>query len=355
MHSSNRNSIMASTSKHQRGISILIATYNGASRITETIEHIGAQKGLDEFDCELLVIDNASKDDTFAVAEAACARLPEKIVSRVLRQPIPGKNAALEMGYAEARYEYVAICDDDNFLDPNYLKTGYRIMEAIPQIGALGGLGIAVFEQEAPSWCPEGYACGPQGSHNGDISDITKGERCAVFGAGCIYRMSALNKLKELGFENILSTRRGQRVDASGEDYELCHALALAGYKIWYDERLVFHHLMPASRMTLAKLFSLRRGDGVQDYVLRMYVKGLRRRSMSYFYLVRFWFKSLYKATMSTLESGLKCLFKRNIRHRCQLACAQYRLLTVLNIPYCVRASRKFMKFWKQLKKHHYV
>ncbi len=346
---------MSSNSKNPNGITILIATYNGASRIGETIAHIGAQEGTEEFGCELIVIDNASRDDTAAVAETACAQLPENIPFRILHQPVPGKNAALEMGYAEARYEYVLICDDDNFLAPDYLKTGFRIMEAIPLIGALGGLGVAVFEEEAPPWCPDGYACGPQGSRSGDISDITKGERCAVFGAGCIYRMSALDRLRELGFENILSTRRGQKVDASGEDYELCHALALAGYKIWYDERLVFRHLMPASRMTVSKLLSLRRGDGVQDYVLRLYTKALRRRSMSNLYLVRFWVKSLYKATIATVESNLKYLFKRNLKHRCQAACAKYRLLTVLDLPYCVRASRKFMKFWRQLKANHYV
>lgn len=342
-------------STHKKGITILIATYNGASRITETISYIGAQKGLDEFDCELIVIDNASHDNTRDMAKAACERLPKNIPFQVLQQPIAGKNAALEVGYAAAKYEYILICDDDNFLAPDYLLTGFRIMEAIPQIGALGGLGVAVFETEAPDWCPEGYACGPQGSRSGDISDVAKGERCAVFGAGCFYRMSALRQLQSLGFENILSTRRGQRVDVSGEDYELCHAMALIGYKIWYDDRLLFRHLMPAARMTIAKLLSLKKGDGVQDYVLRLYVKALRRRSMSPLYLVRFWFKSLYKAVVTSVEFSLKYLFKRTIKHRCQMACAQYRLITVLDIPYCIRVSRKFMKFWKQLEMNHYV
>ena len=346
---------MVLTGTYKNGVTILIATYNGASRIAETIAHIAVQKGLDEFDCELIVIDNASTDNTSAVAESACAQLPAKIPFRIMHQPVSGKNAALEMGYAAAQYAYVLICDDDNLLAPDYLQTGYRIMEAIPKIGALGGLGVAVFEAEAPDWCPEGYACGPQGSRSGDITDIEKGERCAVFGAGCFYRMSALEQLWKLGFENILSTRRGQRVDASGEDYELCHAMALIGYKIWYDERLQFHHLMPAARMTIAKLLSLKKGDGVQDYVLRLYIKALRRRSMSRLYLVRFWFKSLYKAVITSVEFSLKYLFQRTIKHRCQMACAQYRLITVLDIPYCVRASKQFMKFWKQLEMNHYV
>jgi hypothetical protein len=37
---------------------------------------------------------------------------------------------------------------------------------------------------------------------------------------------------------------------SSGGDDELCYALRLLGYKIWYDERLYFKHFIPKDRLT---------------------------------------------------------------------------------------------------------
>ncbi len=44
-------------------------------------------------------------------------------------------------------------------------------------------------------------------------------------------------------------TDREENGLSAGGDYELCYAIALAGYDIWYDERLVFKHFMPQKRI----------------------------------------------------------------------------------------------------------
>ena len=72
--------------------SVIICTYNGAARIAMVIEALALQTQASET-WELLVIDNASTDDTGAVTERS---LQEKLAGhgRVVREERPGLSFA---------------------------------------------------------------------------------------------------------------------------------------------------------------------------------------------------------------------------------------------------------------------
>jgi dolichyl-phosphate beta-glucosyltransferase len=74
-------------------------------RIAPTLERVKQYLGQQDYQWEILVVDNASIDATREVAEAAGAE--------VLSEPLRGKGAAVRKGMLAARGEYVLFSDAD--------------------------------------------------------------------------------------------------------------------------------------------------------------------------------------------------------------------------------------------------
>ncbi|MET4106918.1 glycosyltransferase [Hymenobacter sp. UYP22] len=255
----------------ERGITVLICTYNSAARIKETLQALARQQ-VDpaKFAVEVLLVDNASTDATSQVAADAFAALSFPFPYRLLYEGKSGKSHALEQGFATACYEYVCIVDDDNWLEDNYLSIAWDIMEHDPKIGALGGIGRPECEITPPQWFAEFaviYAADKQATHQGDITRHPS----YVYGAGCVVRKQAWKKIYEAGFTSMLTGRHGDKL-TSGEDNEMCYAFVLAGYKIWYDERLRFQHFIPAKRLTWNYVERIFAGNAESEAALRPYL-----------------------------------------------------------------------------------
>jgi hypothetical protein len=97
-------------------------------------------------------------------------------------------------------------------------------------------------------------------------------------------RQSAWRQLVSQGFRYLLVGRQGSAL-SSGEDTELCCALILSGWKLWYEPRLRLQHCIPASRLQWSYLRRLRRGFGAAsvgldayDYAREGLPPGVRRR-----------------------------------------------------------------------------
>jgi len=228
------------------GVSIVICTYNGASKLPETLRHLANQEVPKDIQWELIIVNNASTDNTANVAVKEWRKFESPISFTVITEPKQGLTFARERGFNEARFDYILLCDDDNWLQPDFISTAQNIMMKNPQVGVLGGLGEPVYEAEPPSWIienPKIIAVGPQAPQSGKV------ESNKVSGAGCIVRKSAYMQLKELGFKGLLSDRKGSEL-SSGGDYELCYALAVIGYEIWYSDKLKFKHFITKERLT---------------------------------------------------------------------------------------------------------
>lgn len=227
-----------------QGVSIIICCHNGADRLPETIRHIARQHVPWYVPWELIIIDNGSTDNSATVARMEWQKHRVNAVLRIVSEPALGLSFARARGFREARYEYIVMCDDDNWLAESYVANAFEIMSEESNIGALGGLGKLVFEIPPPveelSWI---FAAGPQAARSGKVAENK------VYGAGCVVRHSAYQKLLNSGFKSLLTDRRGVEL-SSGGDYELCLALAIMGYDIWYDERLRFIHFITRERLT---------------------------------------------------------------------------------------------------------
>ncbi|MEQ1948437.1 MAG: glycosyltransferase [Bryobacteraceae bacterium] len=251
------------------GVSVIICCHNSAARLPSTLGHVQAQVGTEGIPWEVIVVDNASTDDTSEVARRVWGTGRSPLL--VVKEPRSGLSHARLRGFQESSYEFLSLIDDDNWVAPHWVARTYQIMAKRYDVGACGGHGSAVFDGAVPpAWFEQfssAYAVGPQGESQGWVNP----NRSFLYGAGLTIRRSAFADLVLGGFRPVLSDRRGAAL-SSGGDSELCHALVLAGWKLWYDPELKFQHFIPESRLHWDYLRALHRGFGAAAAWLELYM-----------------------------------------------------------------------------------
>jgi glycosyltransferase involved in cell wall biosynthesis len=95
-------------------VSILIPAYNAAQFLAQTIE---SALGQDWPNLEVIVVDDGSKDNTLAIAQAYAS---EKV--RVATQPNSGASAARNHAFALATGTYIQYLDADDLLHPQKIS-----------------------------------------------------------------------------------------------------------------------------------------------------------------------------------------------------------------------------------------
>lgn len=236
------------------GISLVICTYNGELRLPKTLEYISKLRF--EGPWELLIVDNASKDNSNFIAREFFNENPI-IQGKVVFEPKAGLTNARQKGWRTANYDIVLFCDDDNWLCSDYLTVGYSIFKSHSKVGILGGCGEPVSEVQFPDWFAEfshSYAVGNNGKTSGKLE---KG--AAHYGAGCFFLRKALLQLDQLETRLILTDRKGNEL-VSGGDVELCYLVQLLGYDLWFESKLKFQHFIPLGRLDWQYYLKLKKG-----------------------------------------------------------------------------------------------
>ena len=255
-----------------KGVSIVICCYNSAKLLPETIRHISKLKIPPGTSCEIVIVDNNSNDNTSDTARKLLNKYTTaNFTYKILFQSIQGLSAARKMGFENSVNEYILFCDDDNLLNEDYILILTDTLNNNENIGAAGGESTAVSDVKFPEWFQKfqnSYSSGKQSDFNGNITR-TSG---AVWGAGMAVRKKALVDLYSKGFTPFLSDRKKESL-TSGGDIELCYALRLAGWEIWYESSLRLEHFIPEHRLNWNYLRKLSRGFGAQKVSLDPYLK----------------------------------------------------------------------------------
>ncbi|HEX5430184.1 MAG TPA: dolichyl-phosphate beta-glucosyltransferase [Patescibacteria group bacterium] len=96
-------------------LSVVIPAYNEEDRITATLSDANNYLKTQDYDYEIIVVDNGSRDKTVDTVKALASSMPNL---RVLEQPpiVPGNNKgnAVKKGILESIGEYVVFMDADN-------------------------------------------------------------------------------------------------------------------------------------------------------------------------------------------------------------------------------------------------
>lgn len=119
---------MSSTNK----IDVIIPCYNAGATLARALESVLVQNGLGQ----IIVIDDASNDDTISVAQAYQLRFPDKITIEILTQN-GGVARARNWGMLVSQANVIAFLDADDAYERNVLDFAAAVMQFRPEIPML--------------------------------------------------------------------------------------------------------------------------------------------------------------------------------------------------------------------------
>jgi glycosyltransferase involved in cell wall biosynthesis len=117
-------------------VSVVAIFLNEASYLREAVESVLAQ----DCDCELILVDDGSTDDSSEIAREYARRYPERCIyvehpGHANRGACASRNAGVKV----ARAPYVAFIDGDDVWPQGKLREQLEILEAHPEVGMVAG------------------------------------------------------------------------------------------------------------------------------------------------------------------------------------------------------------------------
>jgi len=222
-------------------ITVAICTRNRAALLEKAARSVLPQM---TSDAELLIVDNASTDNTPAVAAQLAKANPRVKVVRVEELGISvARNAALKMACGQ----FVLFFDDDETAEADWLAAYQRFLSAPPseKIAVVGGAVFNEFVVPPPKWINSSATF-----NRGDAPKCLS-YRDSLYGGNAAYRREAALAV------GMFDTQLGR-----GEDSDLMLRLQEADYEIWWLPGAAIWHFVPASRMSFRGMMRGRFNDG---------------------------------------------------------------------------------------------
>ncbi len=242
-------------------ISAVICTHNRSDLLAQALESL-CHQSLPEDDFEVLVIDNASTDDTEAVARSFCdCRAHFTYVT----EPMLGLSKARNRGLREARGHYVAFLDDDAVAEPEWLEAIHAAFaEAEPEPGCVGGKTLPNWQAPRPSWLHDVLMLSLSIIDWSDEAFFVE-PPCFLVGANIAYDRALVLEIG--GFDE----RLGLVGEAHlvGDETELNSRIAAAGRPVYYTPKAVVSHLVSRGRLTKTWHFERAKWQGITDGLVR--------------------------------------------------------------------------------------
>jgi len=243
--------VASPTERVSLGVSVVICCHNSAKRLPETLRHLAVQQVPVGVSWEVVVINNASTDDTSDIA-LRCWPNSSPAPLRIVDEPKRGTANARFRSFSEAKYPYISFLDDDNWVGPDWIAKVVKFFASHPEASVVGGPSRPVFETDPPPWftnISSYYAVGIQHGHSGDI---THQRGTLLWTAGMSLKRQLTLKLLEENFR-FLTCIGDDLAIQRGEDTELCFAIRAIGGSLYYDPEMVVEHFMPTERLTWPK------------------------------------------------------------------------------------------------------
>ncbi len=189
------------TQRHSLLLSFVLATHNRRAVVVDTLQRL-ASSDVDRADYEIIVVDNASNDDTAEAIGGLCDNL--------IRLDGNVGSCAKADGISAAHGKYIIFLDDDSYPHPGAVERMIAHFEADPQLGAAG------FQVHLPDGGLEG----------GALPDV-------FLGCGVGTRSEALRGAGGLDRSFFMQA----------EEYDLAFRLVASGWKVRTFDDLHVDHL----------------------------------------------------------------------------------------------------------------
>lgn len=227
-------------------LTVAVCTHSRAALLKGVLRTLSEQT-LSRAEFEVLVIDNASTDETSEVVETFSRGWPEL---RYVFESEVGLSHARNRAWKEARGRYVGYTDDDCEVPPHWLESAAEIASRVSP-AAFGGPIRVLLESEPPSWFRDAYY-----SHEPyeDARFLDRSGFKKLYGGNLFVRRSVFNELG--GFDSSRGMA-GKKVSFGEETAFLIALAGRTGETAYYDPNLwVRHHVRPEK---LTYLFEARR------------------------------------------------------------------------------------------------
>jgi glycosyltransferase involved in cell wall biosynthesis len=222
--------------------SIIIATYNRARDLTETLASLARLEYAKPW--EVVVVDNNSTDDTRAVVERAQAAFPVPLIYAFEREQ--GRSAALNHGLRLAQGTIIVTTDDDVRVESDWLR---QIEQGLARLNCdyIGGRVVPLWGAPPPRWLPRysGALWAVIALLDFGPAPVQFGKRVPL-GVNMAFRRDALDRVG--GFNVRIGRKAGTLLGQ--EVREWCLRARDAGLHGFYVPEVVVQHVIPAERLT---------------------------------------------------------------------------------------------------------
>ena len=285
------------------GFSIIVCCFNSEKRIGKTLEYLSKLE-LNSLLCEIILVDNNSRDRTVNIAKEKWASMNAPFDLKIVYEKKSGLTYARKKGIDFANFDYIIFCDDDNWLQENYLQVAFKYLQENTLIGILGGRSEAADKTILPDWFEKYQYCYAVGSPH--LTDIDITEEGQIWGAGMVSRRNLLLQIFDEDFPFLCTDRKENNLSSGGDD-EICMRVVLLGYRLFHVHELFFFHDINSERLTLEKLNSLFSGFRYSGYVHQRYkfcFSGIKGKGN---------FRLISLSLLKVVFNGIKLNFK-NVR-----------------------------------------
>lgn len=235
-------------------VSIVIATYNRPAQLAETLKSCLGQSNRLGQTLEIVVVDNHPSQNGMPVVEQMDASSPFAI--RYVADPVRNMSALRNRGFAEAKGRWVAIIDDDEIADHDWLDELIGAAEATEADIVVGPRLASFAGGRPPAYDPDGADfVRDLGLKDQAVVDLTWPDGKPRYGLGT--GNSAFNMAR--CFPSGEAPMRLEFGDAGGEDAELFIRLHWSGRRIvwaakaFVTETVAGHRTKVAYRLVRAR------------------------------------------------------------------------------------------------------
>lgn len=219
-------------------ISVVVPTYNRGHWVGGAIRSLFKQRTRNAFQFEVIVVDNASKDNTQAEVESAFdeAQVPTHYIYSEKPGDAPTRNA----GVRQANGDWIAFFDDDQFASEDWL---YELLQAAQEAdaGLVGGpVHLDLTDEQLEDLGPLGRKALREIDFYPTLQPYRGGHLPGTGNA-----LVARRVFDEVGMFD-------ESMTMGGSDFNFFLRARAAGYQLWYAPQAIIRHRIEPHRLTAA-------------------------------------------------------------------------------------------------------
>lgn len=237
-------------------VTVAICTWNRAGLLRRTLERMTTLAPT-RASWQLLVVNNASTDETDRVLEEFGPRLP----LRRVWHPIPGLSNARNAATAAAEGDYLVWTDDDVLVDPGWLRAYEEAFAERPKAGFFGGPVRPWFEGTPPAWLTDAWEFVSTAYAARELGEEPFAFTHEIVPYGANYAVR-LEVQRRHAYDPTLG--RVGTGTLSGEEVGVLRAILREGGSGWWVPRARVEHFIPAARQTVDFIRKYYAGIGEQ-------------------------------------------------------------------------------------------